>query len=87
MTWILGPGPSYEKRRMPNVGYLKSSSGRSDSDCVRRDHLSRVLDARRQREGRVESDARRLTASLEPWPTVVLAVVACIVCAAWIVTR
>lgn len=51
MKSVIGPGPRYGKRQLPTVGYLSASSDRSDIDCVRRDHLSRVLAARRQFDG------------------------------------
>lgn len=51
MTLILGPGPEYEKRKLPNTGYLAASSNRSDTDCVRKDKLEAALAARRERNG------------------------------------
>ena len=47
MTWILSMH-DYKQRQLPTVGYLKASSGRSDSDCVNRAHLADVLHARRR---------------------------------------
>ena len=38
----------FKHKPLPTVGYLKASSGRSDSDCVNRAHLADVLHARRR---------------------------------------